>query len=216
VTVSAAETGLKDESALAAAEQIDGELCRKFLDKGFSRSGGELDTAGIVESRHVMMSTFIFSELGLNFESIVEIGGGYGNFVRLAENIVNYKRWTVIDVPFVTKLQQWFLSREIQDLGAVNLISTEELEGWLKGFEKADLVIGAHSLSELAWDDFEYYYEKIIRKSSYLFYATHVNRPSRQLVNLKLAKISRDFKEVKTLMTESNNVINRIYINSHH
>lgn len=213
VTVAAAETGLRDEYALAAAEQINKELCRKFLNKGPSRSGGDSDTAGIVESRHVMMSTFIFSELGLEFGSIVEIGGGYGNWVRLAENIVNYKSWTIIDVPFVKKLQQWFLSREIQNLGAVNLISTEELGDWLKKFQKADLVIGAHSLSELAWKDFEYYYEKIIRKSRYLFYATHVNRPSRELVNLKLTKISRGFKEVKTLMSESNNVINRIYIN---
>lgn len=215
VTAAAKEVGPIDECALAAAKQINNELCGKFLNKGPSRSGGGFNTMDIIESRHVMMSTFIFSNLGLEFNSIVEIGGGYGNWLRLAENIVNYKSWTIIDVPFVKKLQQWFLSREVQNLDAVNLISTEELDDWLKKFENASLVIGAHSLSELVWEDFEYYYEKILRKSQYLFYATHVNRPSKELVNLKLTRISKNFKEVKTLMSESGNVINRIYINTH-
>ena len=74
-----------------------------------------------------------------------------------------------------------------------------------------DLAIGAHSLSEMDIDIFRHYLNTVLTKSKYLFYATHNQLPSPDLVQMKLALLSEYFDIVTTVASENNTVSNILY-----
>ena len=148
-----------------------------------------------LDSRHIFFSTFIFSYCK-DIKNIVEIGGGYGNLYRLNHSIINFDKWTIVDLPFVIDLQKWYLGHEVKDLSKINFISAYNYSSIIH--EKFDLCIGTHSISELSWDDFEAYYNTIILNSKYFFYAGHAWNCGADLLNRKLNHILQDFTVVKS------------------
>ena len=169
-----------------------------------------------LDSRHIFFSTFIFSYCK-DIKNIVEIGGGFGNLYRLNHSIINFDKWNIIDLPFVSDLQKWYLRHEVKDLSKINFISAYDYSSIIH--EKFDLCIGTHSISELAWDDFEAYYNTIILNSKYFFYAGHAWNCGADLLNRKLNHILQDFTVVKSWdeafidSYDNNQLYNNLYEN---
>ena len=211
--------GQLDFSALIEAHEQDENLLSKYLDIPKSDLGyGEnleykfLDRA---DSRHIMMSTIITS-YKKDFNTIVEIGGGYGNWYRLNRNIMEFKKWYIIDLPFVLDLQKWYLKNEVNKIDRLRFISAYETENICSNLvdkQNIDIVIGTHSLSEMSMKDFIFYYDNIIKKSSYLFYAGHFFNFGYSLAKKKLKLISRNFSLIKSIKSEKGSAINNLYIN---
>lgn len=167
----------------------------------------------MVDSRHIMMIAIIKRWLPdhLSNLNIVEIGGGFGNWARLCEGQIDYRRWTIIDLPFVNEVQRWYLSSILDDFSKITLIGTDHYPMW-KQDKAFDLVIGAHSLSEFSSEIFDDYYENIVLKSQYFFYATHLAHPNTLLVNEKLDRINQHFECLATVHSEDDSVGNFLMV----
>jgi hypothetical protein len=200
-----------DTDAIAQAKALDYELTKKYLAIEKPRLGygddpnvpfREMD---FCDSHHIMMSVII-AHFKKNYDTIVEIGAGYGNMIRLNQDILNYAEWIDIDLPFVLDLADWYLDQTIKDRNKIKLVSALNFPEM-----KPDLVIGAHSLSELSMDDFMEYYKKIILNSRYFFYATHINNCGFELIQAKLKLIKADFEALHEVVSEGGGVFNTLY-----
>ncbi len=76
-------------------------------------------------------------------ETILEIGGGYGNFCRLLLKRGFSGRYVIYDLPEFQQLQEWYLGRTLalDERKQVNFV--KELP------ERADTVVGLWSISEM-------------------------------------------------------------------
>lgn len=209
-----------DQEALGIAMAVNSNLTKDYLSKekplvGYSslEKYVELDS---VDCRHIMMNTIIFSQLGRNVENIVEIGAGFGNWIRLNTDIINFKKWTMVDLEFVSKLQQWYVKNTINDNRACFVsIDTNLFESWTKDLKPIDLVIGSHSLSEISLDIFQIYYNKVLPKTKYLFYAAHKQQPSKELLHTKLKMLNQMFNIITEVESSNGKVINILYEKKH-
>ena len=199
----------EDAKLLDIARGYNLGLSLRFIKRGksqlgYSRPPRPLDTT---EIRHIMMCTFLFTNLGKNFNHIVEIGGGFGNWSRLCEGIIKFEKWTIIDIPHVIELQKWFLKKELKDnFNKIEFISTDDYVDWKKSFECADLTIAAHTLSLFDYLPFLDYYHNVVRKSNYLFLAA-----DESMIPEKLKKINEDFSPMGTLYSEEKKVSNTLF-----
>lgn len=197
---------------LDVARSYNLELLTKFIKKtkgplGYIRLPNSI---GNLESRDIMMCTFLFGKLGREHDNIVEIGGGFGNCVRICENIVKFKKWTIIDLPHVTNLQKQFLKKELEDYSKIEFVDTNAYPEWKNNFKGADLVLGSFSLSEFNYSTFKDYYDNIIKESKYLFWAED-KEFSEESIDLKLKDINNDFSLIENLRTENQKVTNTIF-----
>ena len=207
-----------DQEALAIAKQLDEPMYNSYLEllKGrpmVGYEGSSLNYAAYnnLDSRHIMMSTLLFNSLPEPVKTIVEIGGGYGNWLYLNRN-KDFDKWITIDLPHVVELQTYYLNETGVNLDKWKSISAfdyKEVES-----ENVDLVIGAHSLSELALDIFEDYFRRVVVKSKYFFYCYHTSRPTLPLIEAKNRMIDSQFKLVKSVLSEEGNVNNCLYVNT--
>lgn len=210
----------KDEEALTIAKSQDEDLFQCYVNKpkpliGYSSEEKyvALDT---IDSRHIMMNTMIFSHLGKTVGNVVEIGAGFGNWMRLNEDIIDFKSWTMIDLGFVSRLQEWYINQTVSNKELARYISIDRVddlyifEEWAKDAD-IDLIIGSHSLSEISIDMFKVYYETILPKTKYFFYATHKSQPSKSLVSLKLDMLSEMFDIVKQVDNQNGKCVNILY-----
>jgi putative sugar O-methyltransferase len=162
------------------------------------------------------MSILLFSNLlhtKVEVKTIVEIGGGYGNWLYLNQN-KKFNKWIIIDLPHVIELQKYYLTHTNVDLNRVSFVSAynySEVES-----EKIDIVIGTHSLSELSLDIFDDYFRRVISKSKYLLYCFHKFMPTIELINAKKDIIDTQFTLVKSIISEKGNVYNCFYINKNY
>lgn len=204
-----------DFQALGIAVFTDPPLCAQYMAREKSLLGyaspADYHPCDVVDSRHIMMSTLIFSTLGRRADHVVEIGGGWGNWVRLNETVVDYRTWTIIDLPFVTGLQRWFLSQELTSPDKVELVDTDAYPAWRERCGEFDLLIGAHSLSELPWDLFVDYLEHVATKARHFFYATHLRLPDPDLVQKKLRAIEERFDRQRSVLSENGTVDNILF-----
>jgi len=183
-----------DGGALEQAKKINYDIYARLFLKGPSKIGGGSEQLDAIESRHILLMTNLINTVGIKWGNVLEIGGGYGNWLRLASGIVDYITWTIVDMPYILELQKWFLQES--DIPLSNAYFTQD------STRVPTLVIGTHSLSEFSLDDFLHYYETI-RKAKWFFYATQPNLPDIDLVQKKLAIIgadfyTRDFKEYES------------------
>lgn len=205
-----------DKEALEIANSTNFLLAQEYLKKEKPLLGYSSKETYVpidqVDSRHIMMSTIIFSTLGRDIKNIVEIGAGFGNWARLNTNIVNYNNWTMIDLKFVSNLQKWYVSQTITN-SKINFISadTDEYKSWTSSIQDIDLVIGAHSLSEFSLPIFEEYLDNILTKTTYFFYATHTTQPSKSLIEKKLTLINEKFDPVVLVSSQNTKVLNILY-----
>lgn len=210
----------KDNEALAIAESQSKELFEAYISKSKPLVGYSSEEKYVpidtVDSRHIMMNTIIFSHLGKKLDNIVEIGAGFGNWIRLNENIIDFKSWTMIDIGFVSRLQKWYIDQTVSKKELAQFISIDQTEDaiffkdWVST-AKIDLIIGSHSLSEISLEMFKTYYETILPKTQYFFYATHKSQPSKSLVLTKLSMLSDMFNIVKEVENQNGKCINILY-----
>lgn len=185
--------GKIDELSSSKAKCINEELYLKFMNqkkkgltgyKGIEDQYEEIDDG---DSKHILILTLLFNN-NIDFKNIVEIGGGYGNCIRLSENIVNYDNWKIIDIPHMIDLQRYFLKNEIGDISKIDFMDgTKNNYNFLNN--EIDVVLATHSLSELDWTTFMNYMENIVIHSKYLFLGYNKNCPSPQLINNKIKYI---------------------------
>jgi hypothetical protein len=206
-----------DQEAINIAKSINVDLANQYLLKekplvGYS-SPEKFVPLDSVDSRHIMMNTLIFSTIGKNVSNVVEIGAGFGNWVRLNNDIINFNQWTMVDLEFVSKLQKWFINQTMPNDPRPKFISadTQAYNHWIDSLESIDLVIGSHSLSEISLDIFQMYYDMILPKTRYLFYAAHKMQPSKELLRTKLNMLSKRFNIIKEVESSDGKVINLLY-----
>lgn len=162
-----------------------------------------------LDSRHIMMFVVLFTNIKEPIHKVVEIGGGFGNWLTLNQHISN---WTIIDLPHVGELQKWCLDQQEIDSTKYTLISAFNYDTWATENTSHDLIIGSHSLSEFSLEIFTNYFEKVVSNAKYFFYAYHNTRPTPQLINEKLKIISTKFDLVLNIQSERGNVSNCLFI----
>lgn len=181
----------QDSGALKIASEINPIFTKALISKGSYR----FPTLDAVESRHILLLSFLQRTIGNEWGSVVEIGGGYGNFLRLVHDKIIYTRWFIVDIRHISFLQNYVLNEEgVQEF---------ELDREVPD-RKIDLVIATHSLSEFDEETFDNYLEKI-SKSTYLFYAAH--RYSPEPLEVKGVKIDKYFDPIARLSYEANNSV---------
>jgi hypothetical protein len=191
-----------DLEAIKIAMAISPELYNLYIARnknkkilGYGNSNAKYKVYDNLESRHIMLNVILWNTVKEPVNSVVEIGGGFGNWRRLNPDI---QHWTILDLPYVAKLQDWYLGQH--DLTCDRTVP-----------DQIDLVIGTHSLSEFDWNTFvEYYYSTVI-KSKYLFYAYHKFSAGEELINKKLEMIQKDFDLIVTIPSEDENCANNVY-----
>lgn len=202
-----------DVEALDIAKKINLDLANAYINIPKPKIGYSNEDSYVpidaIDSRHIMMSTFIVHHLGKKIDSIIEIGGGFGNWARINSEIIDFKTWEIIDLDFVLPLQKWFLTNTINSID--KLIFLDAFEKKEPKFR--DLCIAAHSLSEMALDIFKNYLNDVLLNSNFIFYATHKSLPSKELVDIKLELLSENFSIVDTVESEKGKVLNILYKN---
>lgn len=209
-----------DDEAVVIATNINEPLYRKYLAHNAGRKHfgyGDLipqfPEYSNVDSRHVMMSVHLFDQLRDPIADIVEIGGGFANWIRLNSPIQRFKTWTMIDLPHLGKLQTWCMNQDGIDSESYQIVSALDYDSWAASKKKIGLVIGTHSVSEFAWDIFVEYFEKVVRKAEHFYYAYHNTMPSTELIQAKLRMIEGQFRLVSKMVSEHGNVSNCLYVN---
>lgn len=211
-----------DYEALAKAFMHNPSLTTKLFEAGKPRIGYEVPTdfftPDTLDCRHIMSLTQLFSHLRMKDLKVVEIGGGFGNWARLAFAVpgqVDCAAWTIIDIPAMIKLQKWYLGQISPSYfeGKIHFIDTDVYSAreLSEHTTAPDVVIGAHSLSEIPMDIFDRYYADFIKKSEFLYYSTHNERPHIGMINAKLQRIERDFARVNSISSEGGDVTNVLY-----
>lgn len=203
-----------DEEADTIARNTDIELYQKYRDilslrknVGYENSTSTYAEYSNLDSRHIMMSVFLFANIKEPLNKIIEIGGGFGNWLFLNQK-QSFNKWIIIDLPHVLQLQKWYLDNQNVNPELYTQISAFDNKKW----ESGDLVIGSHSLSEFSFDVFYKYFEQIISKSKYFFYCYHNTMPSPDLINAKLLVINTKFTLISKTISENNNVSNCLFV----
>ena len=87
-------------------------------------------------------------------------------------------------------LQKYYLENELNDISNVHFIDTNNTIDYKN--MSIDLVIATHSVSEFAWDDFNFYFNNVIKYSNYFYFGFNKNCPSKELINKKIEYIERN------------------------
>ena len=209
--------GPPDNEAIEIAKGIDSDLYTKYFINHLKTVeklgyGSSVDSTNwnyeCNDSRHIMMSICLFSNIkSIENARIVEIGGGFGNFLRVNYNLQKFKSWDIIDLPHIGELQKWFLQKSHVPSGVYNIISADSTPSF-----ESDIVIGTHSLSELSWDIFAQYFACIVKRTTYLLYSYHVTRPSEPLIRRKRDMIDSEFDCIADIPSEGGWVRNCVFI----
>lgn len=81
-----------------------------------------------------------------DFDHITDIGGGYGNFYRMAKNLGYQGSFDIVDFPVMHKIQEYYLTELELDLP--NFIEMEKVNP--KG---KSILFGFHSINEMPMSD---------------------------------------------------------------
>jgi len=193
----------RDERALNQAKEIDPEIYQALYDKGPSLLGNGSSEIDGIESRHILIMTYLISKLGKNWGDVIEIGGGYGNYPRLADGIVSTDTWSIIDLNYISDLQCWFLKNN--NIRNVYCYSFEAMQRDLQDYESDpvpyNLLLGIHSLSEFNMETFNSYLP-IINRAKWFCYVCQDKNPSLEILVTKLSIIMQEFNIVDVLEYE--------------
>lgn len=182
-----------DTVSLEAAKNINPIFYTSLINKGPSKAGNpNTSVVDYVESNHILMMTYLATKIGLDWGNVVEIGGGYGNCLRLVSGDISFSSWNIVDLQHVSELQKWFLEAEKIDISKVE---------FNQPILNPTVVLGTHSLSEFSLSDFEHYMN-LVQDSKWLFYACHNSKPSLELLQKKQEIIKSIFTLDDSLMYE--------------
>ena len=206
-----------DDEAVAVARKIDNDMYIRYLvansqKKPIGYNGGfpsKNAAYNELDSRHCMMSIILFKYIHGPIDHIIEIGGGYGNWLRLNYPVQSFSKWSIIDIDHVGKLQKWCLNQWNIPESVYDIVSADDYVH----VAPADIVIGSHSLSELSYDHFKAYFDNILVKTKYFFYAYHRSSPSVDLIHKKNLLLQTTFDTVTIVPSQSGEVFNCVLKN---
>tara|TARA_A100001015_G_scaffold319963_1_gene444685 strand:- start:360 stop:1274 length:915 start_codon:yes stop_codon:yes gene_type:complete len=117
--------------------------------------------------RYLFVYCHIYQNLQLKIDTdfIAEIGGGYGGQALIFDRFMDYKRYTIFDLPSVNKLSKKYLNSYYLN----NSFETMDINEF-EGSKKFDLVISNYAFSELPRELQKIYLNKVIlnSKSGYM------------------------------------------------
>jgi hypothetical protein len=208
---------LPDQQAILVSDKINSHLLGKYLAHNIQQKviGYDFEPKyaklSNIDTKYMMLSIFLFTELkNSNIKTIAEIGGGFGNMLRLNYPIIQFEKWIIIDYLHMNLLQEYYLSSQNVPRNKYTLITNNNINS---SNEKIDLVISIYSLSEYSMQNFLIHYGNIIKNAKYFFYVFNKDYPSVELNSAKLSVISQNFDKIKTESTGTNSIFYNLYIN---
>lgn len=207
-----------DQEAIQIAKKINEPLyniyCNHLLSRkivGYDNSSKNFADYSNVDSRHIMMSILLFNEIKTPIQSIIEIGGGFGNWLFLNNKIQKFKKWFIVDLPHLGLLQSWYLDQQKVPRDIYEIIESTKFDLDDYPNNAYDIVIGTHSLSEFSLEIFYNYFQKIVIFGKYFFYSYHNTMPSPSLISAKLKIIDYHFTLKTKTLSEAGNVSHCFY-----
>ena len=128
-------------------------------------SVGEISPTTI---RYIKNTSDIITKFGTSFNSIVEIGGGYGGLCKVLSSFIKFEQYLLLDLEECNLLSRKYLSHF--DLPTLSYRS-EEIDEIDENF---DLLISNYAFSECHKDVQLDYIERFVKKSNN-FYMMHNN-----------------------------------------
>ena len=128
-------------------------------------SVGEISPTTI---RYIKNTSDIINKFGNSFDSIVEIGGGYGGLCKVLSSFIKFEQYLLLDLEECNLLSRKYLSHF--DLPTLSYRS-EEIDEIDENF---DLLISNYAFSECHKEVQQDYIERFIKKSNN-FYIMHNN-----------------------------------------
>ncbi len=118
--------------------------------------------------RYLKNTSDIVNKFGTSFDSIVEIGGGYGGLCKVMSSFVKFENYLLLDLEECNMLSRKYLSNF--DLPTMSY-QAEEIVDVEENF---DLLISNYALSECNRETQMMYVERFVKKSD-KFYLMHNN-----------------------------------------
>jgi putative sugar O-methyltransferase len=182
----------------------------KENDKYGSPSLFEFPELGIISPstiRYLKQSLDIKNKFDKNtYNSIVEIGGGYGGLCKVLSSLVKFKKYYLIDLPEPSLLSKKYLNKFIGIVNKMNYLTTEDLYS----FDKIDLVISNYAFSECSLEFQKKYYEQVVKKAD-TFYLVYNNFTENNMnVNSFIEYCSDEFNvemEVENVGIHNTNIL---------
>ena len=151
-------------------------------------SVGEISPTTI---RYIKNTSDIINKFGTSFDSIVEIGGGYGGLCKVLSSFIKFEQYLLLDLEECNLLSRKYLSHF--DLPTLSYRS-EEIDEIDENF---DLLISNYAFSECHKEVQQDYIERFIKKSNN-FYIMHNN------FHLELGTIPHE--QFVEIMSDTHNV----------
>ena len=115
--------------------------------------------------RYLKNTSDIVNKFGTSFDSIVEIGGGYGGLCKVMSSFVKFEQFLLIDLEECNLLSKKYLSH-------FNLPTLSHTAEEIEVEENFDLLISNYAMSECNRETQLMYIDKFVKKSN-KFYIMH-------------------------------------------
>lgn len=218
---------VEHSTLIACKYGFENEKYRKLFKEsplGWNESDRKKIVAGKISSlsiSHLYFAYMLFRHIPISsIGRVIEIGGGYGGLAYTLGTIEPrfFVDYTIIDIPKVSNLQEWFLSKNFpnqvtQNAGIksrFNVIDTNSLD--TIGHGNYDLFIATHSLSELPPETINFYLENFGFKSYYIYLSMQLCMHAKYDLQFLPEKIKENGYQIVDLdITEGLNVLNVLF-----
>lgn len=208
----------QDREALAAAHSLAPQWLERLLAVGDSPIGYRPGTipagaCSVFHTRHAAQLAFLLHHVAPHRDPatlrIGEIGGGFGNFARLWGSAIGIHAWTILDLPFMTRLQQWYLHKTLPHVPQVagsaaaglRWVDTEHRNEFVDEGPEFDVLISTHAWSELPRDEWLWYLHALLPRTRHLLYAASNATPDPVESNWRLDRLAREMRVVDVYHT---------------
>ena len=151
-------------------------------------SVGEISPTTI---RYIKNTSDIINKFGTSFDSIVEIGGGYGGLCKVLSSFIKFEQYLLLDLEECNLLSRKYLSHFNLPTLSYRSEEIDEID------ENFDLLISNYAFSECHKEGQQDYIERFIKKSNN-FYIMHNN------FHLELGTIPHE--QFVEIMSDTHNV----------
>ena len=151
-------------------------------------SVGEISPTTI---RYIKNTSDIINKFGNSFDSIVEIGGGYGGLCKVLSSFIKFEQYLLLDLEECNLLSRKYLSHFNLPTLSYRSEEIDEID------ENFDLLISNYAFSECHKEVQQDYIERFIKKSNN-FYIMHNN------FHLELGTIPHE--QFVEIMSDTHNV----------
>ena len=151
-------------------------------------SVGEISPTTI---RYIKNTSDIINKFGTSFNSIVEIGGGYGGLCKVLSSFIKFEQYLLLDLEECNLLSRKYLSHFNLPTLSYRSEEIDEID------ENFDLLISNYAFSECHKEVQQDYIERFIKKSNN-FYIMHNN------FHLELGTIPHE--QFVEIMSDTHNV----------